>query len=284
MIDIETSLATRLIAAQFPQWADMPIRSAETQGWDNRTFKIGDTLKAKFPRAAGYAGQAEKEARWLPVLAPHLPVRIPAALGVGKLGEGYPFAWSVQDWIDGDVVGARNGADVRLAKSVAGFLSALRRAPAGDAPPAGPHNFHRGGDLSICDAEAREALQTLRGAIDITRTMAVWREALATRWDASPAWVHGDVAPGNMLTSDGALHAVIDFGCLGAGDPACDLTLAWTLFTGEARTAFHDGADLDAACWARARGWALWKAAITLARDAGAIEARRVIADILTET
>lgn len=283
MIDVDVSLATQLIAAQFPQWADMHVRPVETQGWDNRTFRIGNTLKAKFPRAAGYAAQAEKEARWLPAMAPHLPVRIPAVLGVGKPGEGYPFAWSVQAWIDGDVVGAQNGANALLAKSVANFLSALRRAPAGDAPPAGAHNFHRGGDLAIYDAEAREALQALGGAIDTMRATVVWREALATRWDEPAVWVHGDVAMGNVLARDGALCAVIDFGCLGAGDPACDLTLAWTLFTGDARTAFREGADLDTACWARARGWALWKAMVTLARDAGALEARRVIANILDE-
>lgn len=283
MIDVDVRLATRLIAAQFPQWANMPVRPVETQGWDNRTFRIGDALKAKFPRAQGYATQAEKEAKWLPVLAPHLPVRIPAPRGLGAPDEGYPFAWAVQDWIDGAPVDASYASNVALAESVADFLSALWRAPAQNAPLAGAHNFHRGGDLAIYDAEACTAADTLHDTIDTTRAMSIWRDALATRWAAEPVWVHGDMAMGNLLVEDGALCAVIDFGCLGAGDPACDLTLAWTLFSGEARAAFQRRTDLDAACWARARGWVLWKAMITLARDANAAEARRVITDLIAD-
>lgn len=283
MIDVDADLAARLIAAQFPQWAAPPVRAVDRQGWDNRTFRIGDELKARFPREAGYAAQVGKEARWLPILAPHLPGRIPAPHGVGVAGEGYPFAWSVQDWIGGTPVGAARAHDVALAESVADFLAALRRAPAGGAPLAGAHNFHRGGDLAVYDAEARSAIEALRGEIDRLRALAVWETARASRWDRTPVWVHGDVAAGNLLMADGRLTAVIDFGCLGAGDPACDLVIAWTLFDGEAREAFRRRTELDADCWARARGWALWKAAITLARDRGDAEARRVIADVVAE-
>ena len=281
MIDVDADLATRLIAMQFPHWATLPVRAVDRQGWDNRTFRIGDRLKARFPRAAGYAAQAEKEAQWLPVLAPHLPVPIPAPVMIGAPGDGYPFAWSVQTWIGGAVVDARLAESAALAHAVADFLKALRAAPVAGAPLAGAHNFHRGGRLALYDGEARAAANVLRGEIDVPRALAVWEAALATQWRGPPVWVHGDMAAGNLLAEEGRLQAVIDFGCLGAGDPACDLTIAWTLFRGEAREAFRRAVGLGDDCWARARGWALWKAMITLARDKGDGEARRVIGDVL---
>lgn len=281
MIDVDADLAARLIAAQFPQWAALPVRAVDSQGWDNRTFRVGDGLKARFPRAAGYAAQVEKEARWLPELALHLPVAIPAPVAMGAAGDGYPFAWSVQTWLGGAAVDTRLAEHVALAQAVADFLKALRGAPVVDAPLAGAHNFHRGGKLAVYDAEARTALAALGEEFDAQRALAVWDTALATQWQGAQVWVHGDMATGNLLADEGRLNAVIDFGCLGAGDPACDLTIAWTLFRGEAREAFRRSVDLDEDCWARARGWALWKAAITLARTREDAEARRVIGEVL---
>ena len=281
MIDVDADLAARLIAAQFPQWAALPVRAVDSQGWDNRTFRIGDKLKARFPRAAGYATQVETEARWLPQLALHLPVPIPAPVAMGAASEAYPFAWSMQTWIGGEVVDAQLAEHVALAHAVADFLKALRAAPAVGAPLAGAHNFHRGGSLAVYDRETHEAADALAGEIDVRRALAAWDDALATEWRETPVWVHGDMAAGNLLADDGRLQAVIDFGCLGAGDPACDLVIAWTLFRGEAREAFRCGVGLEDDCWARARGWALWKAMITLARDRGDAEARRVIGEVL---
>lgn len=281
MIDVDADLAARLIAAQFPRWASLPVRAVERQGWDNHTFRIGDGLKARFPRAAGYALQVETEARWLRELALHLPVPIPAPVAVATASEAYPFAWSIQTWLGGEVVDARLAEHVALAQAVANFLKALRAAPVLGAPLAGAQNFHRGGCLAVYDRETRAAADALAGEINVERALDVWDAALATEWRAAPVCVHGDVAAGNLLADDGLLQAVIDFGCLGAGDPACDLTLAWTLFRGEAREAFRRGVDLDETCWARARGWALWKAMITLARTRGDNEARRVIGETL---
>ena len=91
--------------------------------------------------------------------------------------------------------------------------------------------------------------------------------ALASGWDRPPVWVHGDVAPSNLLVAEGKLKAVIDFGCSAVGDPACDLVMAWTYFGDDSRATFRNGVALDAGTWARARGWALWKAVITVARE-----------------
>lgn len=277
MIGIDASLARALVATQFPQWAHLSIRPVETQGWDNRTFRLGDDMKLRLPSAAGYAAQVTREHVWMPKLAPHLPVQIPEAIAVGAPGEGYPFAWSVQSWIDARVAMRGSvGISPEFAQDVAGFLWALWAADATGGPAAGAANFHRGGSLAVYDVETRAALDALGGKIDTARAEAVWDAALGSAWDGAPVWVHGDMARGNLLVRDGRLAAVIDFGCMAVGDPACDLTLAWTLFGGTARQAFQD-ALADDAIWARARGWALWKALITLAHDARDVEASRVI-------
>jgi aminoglycoside phosphotransferase (APT) family kinase protein len=276
MAGIDVELARRLLRAQFPHWAHLAVTDVAEQGWDNRTFRLGDAMKLRLPSAAVYAAQVEKEARWLTVLAANLPVTIPEVMAVGVPGEGYAWPWSVQGWVEGRPAHA-GSAGVELARDVAGFLLALRGVESSDGPAAGAHSFHRGGELRVYDAEARAAVDVLRGEIDGARALAVWDAALESRWDRAPVWVHGDVAAGNLLVRDGRLSGVIDFGCMAVSDTACDLTVAWTLFEGETREVFRREVALDGATWARARGWALWKAMITMARDRGDAQARRVI-------
>ena len=265
-MNIDASLAGRLIAAQFPQWAGLAIEPVKFGGWDNRTFHLGRHMSARLPSAAHYAGQVEKEQRWLPKLAPHLPLPIPAPLALGVPGEGYPWPWSVYRWLEGESAKSARISDWRqFAGALAHFLVTLRQIDAEGGPPPGTHNFFRGGPPSTYDGETRQAIAALNGKIDAGAVTAVWDAALAAAWHGAPVWVHGDVEVGNLLLQDGRLSSVIDFGCLGVGDPACDLAIAWTLFEGESREAFRDAVSLDAATWARGRGWALWKALITLA-------------------
>lgn len=282
MTHVDEELATRLVSAQFPQWAHLPVRAVEPQGWDNRTFRLGDGMKLRFPRAAAYSAQAEKEARWLPWLAPRLPAAIPAVLGLGAPQGAYAFRWTVQDWIAGDVAGAREAQATAFAEDVAAFLRALHVAEADEGPAAGAHSFHRGGGLAVYDAETRAAVIALGGAVDGARALSIWDEALAARWEGPTVWVHGDMAAGNLLVRDGRLLAVIDFGCMAVGDGACDLTLAWTLFQGQAREAFRSAVPVDDAMWSRAHGWALWKALITLAQTPGDQTAGRELRDVMT--
>jgi len=264
---IDARLVRRPIAVQFPRWADLAIRPAEPQGHDNRTFRLGEALAVRLPSGPHYAAQIEKEQAWLPRLAPHLPLPIPAPIAVGAPGEGYPFAWSVNRWLAGDT--ARPGAivdPVEFATDVAAFLRALQLIDATGGPPPGPHCFWRGGALATYDDETRQAIATLGDVIDGDAATAVWEAALVAEWRGPDVWFQGDVAANNLLVGpDGRLCAVIDFGCAGVGDPACDLVLAWTLLDSDAREAFRDAIDLDAGTWARARGWALWKALILLA-------------------
>ena len=286
---IEAALVRRLVATQFPQWAALPINPVACDGWDNRTFHLGAHMKLRLPSAERYVAQVEKEYRWLPKLAPLLPLPIPVPLAMGVPAEFYPWPWSVYLWLAGETAATARIADLRrFAVAVAQFLAALQRIDTADGPPPGPHNFFRGGPLTVYDAETRQAIASLGGEIDAGAATAAWDTALAAAWRGPSVWVHGDVAAGNLLVEDGCLSAVIDFGTSGVGDPACDLTIAWTLFEGESRKAFRAALPLDSGTWARGRGWALWKALITLAGPlhtdpVEAAKARRVIEQVLAE-
>jgi aminoglycoside phosphotransferase (APT) family kinase protein len=265
--DITVELVERLVASQFPQWAGLPVTPVELDGWDNTTFPLGPALSVRLPSADAYAAQVDKEQRWLPVLAPRLPVPIPTPAGRGEPGPLFPRPWSVYRWIDGDLLTTERVPDpVALAADLAGFLAALYACgPEGPAP--GDHSFSRGGPVSVWDAETREDLAGLDGTIDTRAALAVWEAALATHPGAPPVWAHGDVTGTNLLVRDGRLAGVLDFGCCAVGDPACDLTIAWTFFHGESRARFRADVPVEASAWARARGWALWKALRHLAAD-----------------
>ena len=288
-VRIDAALVRRLIAAQFPPWADLPVRPVEAGGWDNRTFRLGPRMTARLPSAEPYALQVEKEHRWLPKLAPLLPLPIPVPLAKGAPAGGYPWQWSVYRWLEGEPASVGGIADLRrFASDLAEFLNALRRSDPTGGPPPGRHNFFRGGPLTVYDAETRQAIAALEGRVDTGAASAVWQASLGAKWDGSPVWFHGDVAAGNLLVEDGRLGAVIDFGTSGVGDPACDLAIAWTLFGGESRDAFRAAMGLDDATWARGRGWTHWKALITLAEHidtdpSQAAGARRVIDEVLAD-
>ncbi len=286
--EIDAALVRRLIAAQFPRWADLPVRPVASQGWDNRTFRLGEAMAVRLPSHRRYVAAIEKEHAWLPRLSPHLPLPIPAPLAIGTPGDGYPWPWSVNRWLEGEPAAvAPIGDRQRFAADLAAFLAALQRIDATDGPPAGRHSFWRGGPLVTYDAETREAIAALGDRIDAAAAAEVWDAALAAAWAGPPVWAHGDIAPGNLLVREGRLSAVIDFGQACVGDPACDLAIAWTFFAGEDRTAFHAGLPLDAATWARARGWCLWKALIVFAglsaNPAGAEECQRIIGDVIAD-
>ncbi|WP_437827138.1 aminoglycoside phosphotransferase family protein [Sorangium sp. So ce1153] len=285
---IDIALVSRLVAAQFPQWADLPIRPVAWDGWDNRTFHLGERMKVRLPSAEGYVAQVEKEHRWLPRLAPLLPLAVPTPLVLGRPGFGYPWPWSVYGWIEGETASVERIADLAgFATELGRFLVALQRIDAAGGPLAGEHNFFRGGPLSVYDAETRQTIAAVARDVDAGGATEVWEAALAARWRGPPVWVHGDIAVGNLLVKEGSLRAIIDFGSSGVGDPACDLVITWTFFAGESRDAFRAAVPADSATWARARGWALWKALITFARSGRSHPAekspRDVIAEVLAE-
>jgi len=284
---INDILVRRLVASQFPQWKDLPIRPLLPGGWDNRTFHLGEQMLVRMPSAAHYAGQVEKEHRWLPKLAPLLPLRIPEPLALGEPAEGYPWKWSIYRWLEGETASSPALADLKdFAIHLAQFLTALHRIDPTDGPPPGPHNFYRGGSLMTYDAETRRAITILKDRIDFRAATEVWERALETSWSKTPVWIHGDISAGNLLVQEGRLSAVIDFGQLGIGDPACDLSIAWTLFHDESRELFRSMLQLDDATWDRGRAWTLWKSLVVAAgftnpNNAESAQCWRIIADII---
>jgi aminoglycoside phosphotransferase (APT) family kinase protein len=290
-ITVTAPQVRRLIEEQFPQWAGLAVQPVASGGWDNWTFHLGDAMLVRLPSAAEYALAVGKEQRWLPVLAPQLPLPIPVPLARGEPGADYPYSWSVYPWLDGEPASTDRFADpVRFAVDLAGFLTALRSTDPADGPRPGKHNWFRGGTLRTYDGAAQRALRALDGHIDTGLARRIWQNALDARWDGTESWFHGDVAEGNLLLRDGQLAAVIDFGTCGVGDPACDLAIAWTLLTAEGRQVFRERLRVGEAEWSRGRGWALWKTLVTCARTLDGDDeeetagARRVLGEIFSMT
>jgi aminoglycoside phosphotransferase (APT) family kinase protein len=253
------------------------------QGWDNRTFRLGDQLSVRLPSAEGYVPAVEKENRWLPELARHLPLPVPSPVAAGRPGAGFPFPWSVRQWLTGDTL--EEAAEVdrdRLASELGAFLTVLRRAPV-PGPVGGRHSFFRGCHPSVYGDEVEQALEQLGDTVDGRACRSVWAEAVTSAWPSAPVWFHGDIAVGNLLVRDGRLAAVIDFGTCGVGDPACDLVIAWNTLEGTERSRFREAVGLDEQTWRRARGWALWKALIMLAEPDAAPAWQHVVDQVLAD-
>ena len=288
-IKIDVALVQQLIKKQYPEWATLTIRPVEFSGWDNRTFHLGDEMLVRMPSNAEYALQVEKEQRWLPKLASELPLPIPTPLALGIPSTEYPWHWSIYGWIEGQSAASTPIKNLKdFAAALAHFLVALEKIDSTGGPLAGPHSFYRGGPLLTYDAETRKALDVLKDTIDVNTASEVWDTALTTNWHGSPVWIHGDISVGNLLVKDGKLSAVIDFGQLAVGDPACDLAISWTLFKDESREAFRSSLNLDADTWARGRAWTLWKALICAANltNSNAVEGKhalRIIDEVLAD-
>jgi aminoglycoside phosphotransferase (APT) family kinase protein len=266
--EITADVAARLVAGQFPQWASLPVVPVKLNGWDNTTFRLGDELSIRLPSADGYTAQVGKEHHWLPVLAPRLPLPIPEPVAMGRPTGEFPRPWSVYRWLAGEPASADQVTDLAgFAADLAGFLAALQAIDASGGPPAGAHNFFRGGPLATYDEQTRQLIRLTADDIDASAATSVWDAALASTWERAPVWVHGDVTGSNLLVAEGTLRAVIDFGGVAVGDPACDLVMEWTFFTGNSATIFRRGLHLDEATWARGRGWALWKALLMIGEE-----------------
>ena len=266
-LDVDVSLVRGLLAAQFPEWAELPLEPVRPLGTDNANFRLGDEMVVRLPRRPRTSVTLQKERRWLPRLAPHLPIAVPKPLAEGVPADGYPFAWSVYGWLPGEnaTVGPIVGFG-RLARDLARFIAALQRIDPSDGPPPGEHNFFRGEPLAARDETTRAAIASLAGEVDARALTAAWDDVLAmVAWQRPPVWIHGDLDARNLLVENGRLSAVLDFGSLGVGDPACDVMVAWKLLPPDARQVFRAELAIDDETWARGRGWALSQAVGALA-------------------
>lgn len=258
-VETDVALVRRLLAEQYPQWVNLPIEQVESYGTDHDIYRLGDELAARLPRIGWATEQAVKEAAWLPKLAPHLPLALPIQVAMGRPAHGYPFDWSIYTWLPGENA---NGTIVdleRAAVDLAAFIKALRGIDTAGAHPRPPGA--RGAPLAELDNSVRRAIAELGERIDGIVALHSWEESLrAPEWNGDDVWVHGDLLPGNLLVIDGHLSAVIDWGGLNVGDPACDLQPAWNVFDKESRRRFRAEVDVDDATWLRGRGWAMAQA------------------------
>lgn len=270
-IPIHTGLVRALVARAAPRFADLPVREVASTGSTNALFRLGDDLLVRLPRQPGGSAAISKEARWLPVLAPSLPVAVPEVVAVFEPDCGFPEQWSVVRWIDGEhpgVVRPETPVDARragLASGLADVVKALALAEvtleAVDDPDL---RWYRGEPLATMDALTRENIDRCRALgdcdLDLDAATRVWEEAMrlpgATTRPA-PGWYHGDLAAENLLVRDGTLTAVLDFGGLSIGDPAVDLSVAWEVLDPPARETFRQELVVDDATWQRGRAWAL---------------------------
>ncbi len=245
-MEATVDLVRALVAEQFPRWSHLAVEPVPQGGWCNRTFRLGPDMLVRLPSADRYASQIPKECELLPQLACHLPLAISPVRGLGQPSLGYPFPWSVLDWIEGERLPLDGSIELNaMATDFGAFLKALQVAPV-EGPAPGPHNFWRGGPLATYD-----------------------REALEAPFAGADVWLHGDISPANLLVRDNRLAAVIDFGNCAVGDPACDYSIAWTSLPASARRRLRETVGGDTGTWLRARGWALWKALISLAGEPG---------------
>lgn len=287
--DPAADLVSALIAEQFPHWHRLPVTPVAQQGWDNRTFRLGEELSVRLPSGEGYVAGIQKEDRVLPFLAPRIPVSVPEPVATGHPGAGYPFPWSVRRWLPGQT--ADEGAELdrhRLARDLGNALAILWGLPTGDVgPAAGRHSYFRGCHPSVYSDQVGTALVILADEVDVDSCRRIWHDAITTVWSFPPVWFHGDVAPGNLLVRDGELSAIIDFGTCGIGDPACDLVMTWTYFDADQRQAFHTEVAMADDVWRRARGWALWKALATMSGQSSPDPddaQRRVLTEVLADS
>jgi aminoglycoside phosphotransferase (APT) family kinase protein len=290
-LDVDVELGRRLLAEQFPEWADLPLEPVLPLGTDNANFRLGEELLVRLPRRPRTSLTLEKERRWLPRLAPHLPLGVPVPVAEGIPTAEYPFAWSVYRWLPGEnAIVARIADPTQLAADLAELIAALQRIDVSDGPSPGEHNFFRGVALAARDEAMRAGIAALRGELDTEAVTAAWDDALAApEWQRPPVWIHGDLDARNLLVEDGRVSAVIDWGSAGVGDPACDVMVAWKLLPPDARRVFRAALEIDDATWRRGRGWAVSQAIGALGyytEETNAVlvrEARQWLAEVLAD-
>jgi aminoglycoside phosphotransferase (APT) family kinase protein len=286
-IEVTEPIVRGLIDEQFPRWRDLPLR-AVSWGTVNAVYRLGADLCVRVPRRAEWAAGLEQEVRWLPVLAPSLPVPIPQPVALGAPSDDYPVAWAVYTWLDGTpMLEVRRVDQTAIAEELAGFVAAMQRIGLPSDPPAS----NRRVPLAARDEPVRASIPRLAvDGIDVVAVTAAWEHALsAPTWSGAPVWIHGDLMPTNLLIrGDGRLAGVLDFGACTTGDPACESLLAWMTLTSASRARYRELVALDDAAWARARGWALSVAVLaapyyrrTFPVFAGV--ARRAIGEVLAD-
>jgi aminoglycoside phosphotransferase (APT) family kinase protein len=262
---LDHDLAAALVQSQFPRWAGLRIEPVASSGTANTLFRLGDEMVIRLPRTESAVQAIDKEHEWLPKLGPHLSLSVPASLAIGEAVSDFPWPWSIHSWLQGEDGWTQPVEDLRQAAiDLAGFITDLQRIDPSEGPRPGQHNSFRGEPLADRDPFVRSAIAELGDRIDTRAVTSAWDLALDQPLWSDDLWIHGDLQPGNLLSQRRQLTAVIDFGLLGVGDPACDLLPAWNLLTRETRSVFRSAMQVDDATWIRGQGWALYQAVLAL--------------------
>lgn len=282
-LPIDAELVRRLLAEQFPEWAGLAVEPVRYFGTDNAIYRLGDELAVRLPRREHNVLGLRKELRWLPELAPRLPLAVPEPVAAGEPGEGYPLEWAIYRWLPGEPAYETPPDDPR--PELVALLAAFRAIDPSGGPEPGRHNAFRGAPLEPGDEIVRAKIAELGLGQEAFR---VWEAALAAgTWERDPVWLHGDLDVRNLLVTDGRLSGVVDFGTLGVGDPAADVMVAWKMLTPAAREVFRRELEIDDATWARSRAAVLAQAvnALTYYTDENnpilVREARRWLTEVL---
>jgi aminoglycoside phosphotransferase (APT) family kinase protein len=252
--DTGVDVVRALLEGQVPQLADLPLALLSNTGTDNAIYRLGNDLAVRLPRIHWALDTVAKEQRWIPVLAPLLPLDVPRPVAAGTPEPAFPHAWGVVEWLPGEHATLDRLDDpVRAALDLATFVQALRAIDTTGGP-----EHRRGGPVRTQDAWVRAGVEGLRGEVDGRALLKAWeRVCEAPDHDGPPVWFHGDLSYLNLLAREGRLSAVIDWGTCGVGDPAIETIVAWCLFPPEARRAYREALDVDDATWERGRGWVL---------------------------
>jgi aminoglycoside phosphotransferase (APT) family kinase protein len=289
-VDIDESVARRLLDEQMPEYAGLPLRYLPSGGTDNAVYRLGEDLAVRMPLRPSSVDGLRKEIRWLPVLAPHLSLPVPEVVRAGRPDDGYPFVWAVVRWIPGeDALAAGIGSMRDAALTLGRFIAELRAIDTSAGPAPGSEGFVRGLPIAGRDDTFRAALAHCGGLVDVEVITKIWEDALAAPdWDGPPVWLHGDLLPGNLLVRDGRLAGVLDFGAMATGDPAYDVTPAWHVLDREHRPLFRRTVNADDATWRRARGLVVSGGVIALqyylnTNPSMIATARRGIAEVLAD-
>lgn len=257
-LDIDVELVRRLVAEQFPRFADLPLRAYGSTGTVNGIYRLGDHLYVRLPLMPEWAEDVAREWHWLPKLAPRVSLQVPEPVGKGDPSDLYPLSWAIYRWIEGQPYADEIVDDEQqAAKALAQFVLELRQiAPVVDTPAAGRR------PLRELDATTRTAIESARGVIDSGAAATAWKRALESpAWTGKSVWIHADLLRPNLLVRDGRLAGVIDFGGAGVGDPAADVIAAWSVFGPAGRETYRRALEVDDDTWNRARGFALHQAA-----------------------
>ncbi|WP_411720414.1 aminoglycoside phosphotransferase family protein [Mycetocola sp.] len=259
-VPIDTALVSNLLCEQFPKLTHMPIREVRSTGTVNAVYRIGERLAARLPRVPRWSADLESELRWLPSLASQLSVRVPRPVHIGSPTVYYPLPWAVYEWIDGSPYADNLIADEdRTAQRLAAFVGELQRMDPSGAPPAGRR------PLRELDQITRSAIAASGDVIDAAAALELWQRTRSAReWTGTPVWIHTDLLRPNLLVHRGELAAVIDWGGAGIGDPAADLTAAWSVFGRSGRRVYRNALAMNDDVWDRGRGYALHQAALII--------------------